>query len=131
MNEHTIMGNLGANGELRYNQKGDAVLNMRVATNISYKVDGERRSRVTWHKVAVWGRVAEKLVEMATKGRQVLIKGEVESNSWDDKDGVKRYSTQTVVRPYAGSVQFLGPRKDNQQQEEATDEEAQAVAEAL
>jgi single-strand DNA-binding protein len=106
MNRVILLGNLGADPELRYTTAGVAVLNVRLATNESY-VDRnkEPQERTEWHTVVVWGNRAEGLSRVLTKGAGVLIEGTLRTSSYE-KDGQKRYRTEVHAR----DVFFTGKR---------------------
>ncbi len=98
MNKVLLLGNLGANPELRFTASGTAVLNFRVATSESF-VDRnkEPQSRTDWHSVVVWGARAQALAKLLFKGTQVLVEGGLRTSSFE-KDGVKRYKTEIHAR---------------------------------
>lgn len=99
LNRATILGNLGADPELRLTSGGDAILRLRVATASSY-LDraGTRVERTEWHSVSVWGKRGEALARLLHKGSRVYVEGELRTSSYDDKDGIKRYRTEIVAR---------------------------------
>lgn len=104
VNKVILIGNLGADPELRYTQTGQAVANLRIATNERWTdKDGAQQERTEWHRVVVWGRQAENCEKYLSKGRQVYIEGKLQTRDWDDRDGNKRYSTEIVAQ----NVQFL------------------------
>ena len=107
-NKAIIMGNLGRDPELRYTSSGTPVANFSVATSESWtnKQTQNREERTEWHNVVVWGKMGENCAEYLKKGRPVFIEGRIQTRSWDDKEGKKRYTTEIV----ANSVQFLGSR---------------------
>ena len=95
LNRVMLLGNLGADPELRFTQGGQAVLNLRLATTESYlDKDKVRRERTDWHNVVVWGKRGEALAKILTKGSSVFIEGSLRTSSYDDKDGNKRYKTE-------------------------------------
>jgi single-strand DNA-binding protein len=106
MNRVILLGNVGADPELRYTTAGVAVLNVRLATNESY-VDRnkEPQERTEWHTVVVWGNRAEGLSRVLAKGSGVLIEGTLRTSSYE-KDGQKRYRTEVHAR----DVFFTGKR---------------------
>ena len=105
LNKVMLLGNLGQDPELRYTQGGQAVLNMRIATNDSYmNRDGERQERTEWHQVIVWGKRGEGLSKVLSKGKQIFVDGRLQTRSWEDKQGNKRYTTEIV----ANDVILLG-----------------------
>ncbi len=98
LNRVMLLGNLGADPELRFTQGGQAVLNMRLATTESYlDKDKVRRERTDWHNVVVWGKRGEALAKILTKGESVFIEGSLRTSSYDDKDGNKRHKTGSVL----------------------------------
>lgn len=99
MNKVILLGNLGQDPDLRYTATGTAVANFSLATNESYKdKDGNKVDKVEWHRIVAWGRTAEIAGEYLQKGSKVLVEGKLQTRSWDDKEGVKRYTTEVVVQ---------------------------------
>ena len=95
VNKVILIGNLGAAPEVRFTPSGQAVANFRIATNESWTdKNGQRQERTEWHKVVVWGKLAEIAKEYLGKGKQVYIEGKLQTRSWEDKEGVKRYTTE-------------------------------------
>ena len=104
VNKVIVIGNLGADPEMRYTTSGAGVCELRVATNESWNdKNGQRQERTEWHRIVVWGKRAEVCSKYLAKGRQVYVEGRLQTRSWDDKDGNKRYTTEIV----ANDVQFL------------------------
>ena len=98
LNRAILVGNLGADPELKYTQGGQAVLKLRIATTESFmNKGGERQERTDWHTVVVWGKRGEALNKILSKGRTVWIEGRIQTRSWEDKDGGKRYATDIVA----------------------------------
>jgi single-strand DNA-binding protein len=108
VNKVIIVGNLGNDPETKYMPSGSAVTNLSVATNESWKdkATGEQKDRTEWHKVAMFGRLAEISAEYLRKGSQVYIEGKLRTRKWQDKQGNDRYSTEIV----ADEMQMLGGR---------------------
>ena len=105
VNKVILVGNLGADPELRYNEKGQAVCKMRLATNRTYiDAGGQKQDKTCWHRVVAWGKQGERCKEYLSKGRQVYVEGRLETSSYTDAAGVKRYATDVV----STSVVFLG-----------------------
>ena len=105
LNKVMLIGNLGADPEIKYTPNGTAVANLRIATSDNRKnKDGEWEERTEWHRVVVWGKLAELCEKYLSKGRQCFVEGRLQTRSWDDKDGNKRYTTEIV----ASTIQFLG-----------------------
>lgn len=95
LNRAMLIGNLGAEPELRFTQNNRAVLKFRIATTESYMAEsGERKEVTHWHNIVLWGKRAEALSKILTKGTQVYVEGRIENRSYDDKDGVKRNITE-------------------------------------
>jgi single-strand DNA-binding protein len=108
INKVIVVGNLGQDPDTRYMPSGSAVTNITVATNESWKdkQTGEQKDRTEWHKVAMFGRLAEIAAEYLRKGSQVYIEGKLRTRKWQDKDGNDRYTTEIV----ADEMQMLGGR---------------------
>jgi single-strand DNA-binding protein len=95
LNKVILIGNLGRDPEVKYTQNGTAVANLSVATNEAWTdKSGEKQERTEWHRVVVWGKQAEICAQHLTKGKQVFVEGSLQTRSWDDRDGNKRYSTE-------------------------------------
>lgn len=105
VNKVILIGNLGADPEVRFTPGGQAVANFRVATNESWTdKNGQKQERTEWHRIVVWGKLAELCGEYLKKGRQAYIEGRLQTREWTDKEGKKNYTTEIV----ANTVQFLG-----------------------
>ncbi len=99
LNRVTLIGNLGADPELKYTQGGQAVLRLRLATTESYaNRAGERQQRTDWHTVIVWGKRGEALNNILSKGRSICVEGRIQYRQWEDKDGNKRNATEIVAQ---------------------------------
>jgi single-strand DNA-binding protein len=96
INRITLLGHLGKDPEQRFTQNGKPVCNASIATEKSWKQDGEWKKTTTWHKIVAWGKLAEALGQ-ATKGDLVLIEGELTQRSWE-KEGVKQYVTEVLAK---------------------------------
>ncbi len=107
INKVILVGNLGADPEVRYTPQGTAVANFNLATNESYKNrDGELVEKTEWHRIVAWDRLAEICGEYLKKGSQVYIEGSLQTRSYEDKDGVTKYTTEIKAR----EMQILGSR---------------------
>jgi single-strand DNA-binding protein len=108
VNKVILVGNLGADPETRAMPSGATVANLRIATSESWrdKTSGEQQERTEWHRVALFGRLAEVASEYLRKGSQVYIEGSLRTRKWQDKQGNERYSTEIV----ANDLQMLGGR---------------------
>jgi len=104
LNKVQIIGNLGADPEMRFTANGRAVATFRVAVNRRYQTaEGERREETEWVRVVAWARLAELAGQYLTKGRQVYVEGRLQTRQWDDQDGNRRYMTEVVAQ----DIQFL------------------------
>lgn len=93
------------NPEVRYTTNGGAVANFNLATNESWTdKSGQKQERTEWHRVVIWGKMAELCGQYLSKGRQAYVEGRLQTREWNDKEGNKRYTTEIVAQ----SVQFLG-----------------------
>ena len=108
INKVILVGNLGADPEVRYMPSGSAVTNARIATTDSWKdkQTGEQQERTEWHQVVFFGRLAEIAGEYLKKGSQVYVEGRLQTRKWQDKTGNDRYTTEIV----ANEMQMLGGR---------------------
>jgi single-strand DNA-binding protein len=127
LNRVTLLGNLGADPELRYTQGGGAVLNIRLATTESYlDKDKQRKERTDWHSVTVWGKRAEALAKLIGKGSQVLVEGRLSTSSYE-KDGEKRYRTEVLTT----NLVLVGSRGERRPTVQEPREERRAPAAGL
>ena len=107
VNRVFLMGNLGVDPEVRFTPSGQAVANFRIATNESWTdKQGQKQEKTEWHRIVVWGKLAELCGEYLKKGRQCFVEGRLQTREWTDKEGKKNYTTEIV----ANNVQFLGGR---------------------
>ena len=98
VNKVILVGNLGSDPTMRYTSGGTAVANFNIATSETFKnKSGEKETRTEWHRVIAWARLAEICNEYLKKGKQVYIEGRLQTRSWDDKDGNKKYTTEVVA----------------------------------
>jgi single-strand DNA-binding protein len=111
INKVIIVGNLGNDPDTRYMPSGSAVTNLSIATNESWKdkQTGEQKDRTEWHKVAMFGRLAEIAAEYLRKGSQVYIEGKLRTRKWQDQNGNDRWTTEVI----ADEMQMLGGRMGN------------------
>jgi len=95
VNKVILVGNLGRDAEVRYTPGGAAVATLSLATTEVFKdKDGQRQEQTEWHRVVLWGKTAETLSEYLRKGKQIYVEGRLQTRSWDDKEGKKRYTTE-------------------------------------
>jgi single-strand DNA-binding protein len=118
VNKVILIGNLGADPEVRTFQNGGKVCNLSVATSENWKdkQSGERKERTEWHRVAIFNenlvRIAEQYLK---KGSKVYLEGQIETRKWQDQSGQDRYSTEVVLRPYRGELTLLDGRSEGGQ----------------
>lgn len=99
VNKIILIGRLGADPEVRYTQEGAMVTNFRLATDEQWRdKSGERVQRTEWHRIVTFGKLAEICGNYLSKGRLVYIDGRIQTRSWDDRDGNKRYTTEIVAQ---------------------------------
>ena len=104
VNKAIVLGNLGADPEIKYLPSGQAVCDLRVATTEVFKdKSDQKQERTEWHKIVVWGKTAENCSKFLKKGQQVYVEGRLQTRSWENKEGQKQYSTEIV----ADQVVFL------------------------
>jgi len=109
VNKVILIGNLGKDPEVRFTSGGQAVANFTIATNDSWTdKQGQKQERTEWHRIVVWGKLAELCGEYLSKGRQCFVEGRLQTREWTDKEGKKNYTTEVVAQ----NVQFLGARGD-------------------
>lgn len=113
VNRVILVGNLGADPELRYTANGTAVAKFRIATSETYTDrQGVRQDRTEWHRITAWGKLAEICGQYLSKGRLVYIEGRIRSDTWE-QDGVKRYSYEII----ADTMKMLGPGRGEREVE--------------
>ena len=135
INKVILVGNLGQDPEIRYMPNGSAVANFSVATSESWKdkQTGEQKDRTEWHRVVVFGKLAEIAGEYVKKGTQVYLEGQLQTRKWQDQTGNDRYTTEVVINPIGGTLQILGSRSDdsNQQQSQQPNKQQSTIVPPL
>ena len=129
INKVILVGNLGQDPEIRYMPNGSAVANFSVATSESWKdkQTGENRDRTEWHRVVVFGKLAEIAGEYVKKGTQVYLEGQLQTRKWQDQAGIDRYTTEVVINPIGGTLQILGSRSDDSNQQQSQPNKQQST----
>lgn len=115
VNKVILVGNLGADPDVRSMQSGDQVVNLSIATSENWKdkATGERREKTEWHRVVVFNQGLVNVCQnYLKKGSKVYIEGQLETRSWE-QDGQKKYTTEVVLRPYRGELTMLDSRGDS------------------
>jgi len=114
VNKVILVGRLGQNPEVKYTPSGAAVANFSVATNESWTdKSGQKQERTEWHRVVVWGKLAELCAQYLTKGKQAYVEGRLQTRQWQDKEGQTKYTTEVQAQ----TVQFLGASQGQSNQQ--------------
>ena len=123
VNKALLIGRLGADPEVRYTPDGTMVTNFRLATDLQWKdKNGEKLQRTEWHRIVAYGKLAEICSNYLSKGKLIFIEGRIQTRSWEDKDGVKRSTTEIV----AANMQMLDSKGQMRSQDVAGDVHTQA-----
>jgi len=118
VNKVIILGTLGQDPEVRHMPNGGAVANVSVATSESWndKVTGEKKEQTEWHRVVIFGKLAEIAGEYLRKGSKVYFEGQLRTREWTDNAGVEKYTTEIVIQQMGGVMQMIGGKRDDSQQ---------------
>jgi len=131
INKVILVGNLGAKPEIKYASNGNAISNLSVATSESWtdKNTGQKQERTEWHRVSLFGKVAEIAGQYLDKGSKVYVEGKLQTRKWQDQSGQDRYTTEVVISGFSGTLQMLDRRDDSnspmQSQAQSTPQPAQ------
>lgn len=119
VNKVIIVGTLGNDPEVKYSASGSAIVNLSVATSEQWKdkQTGEKKEQTEWHRVVIFGKLAEIAGEYLRKGSQVYIEGQLRTRKWTDSNGVDKYTTGIVIPQMGGVMQMLGGRRDDSDQQ--------------
>jgi len=114
INKVILVGNLGAKPEIKYASNGNAISNLSIATSESWtdKSTGQKQERTEWHRVSLFGKVAEIAGQYLDKGSKVYVEGKLQTRKWQDQSGQDRYTTEVVISGYSGTLQMLDRRDD-------------------
>ena len=116
VNKVILVGSLGRDPEIRYMPNGDAACNLSVATSETWKdKSGEKQERTEWHRISMFGKLAEIAGQYLAKGSSVYLEGKLQTRKWTDKDGVEKYTTEII----ADRMQMLGGKEQRQDQEKS------------
>lgn len=118
VNKVILVGNMGQDPEVRYTQDGKAIATLSLATSESWKdQQGQKQEKTEWHRVVIFGKLAEIAQQYVTKGSKVYIEGKLQTRKWQDTNtGQDRYSTEVIVDGFSGVLQMLDSKQDNGQQ---------------
>jgi single-strand DNA-binding protein len=123
VNKVILIGNLGADPELRYTNTGTAVANFRIATNDQWTdKNGEKQERAEWHNIVAWSKLGEICGKYLKKGRPVYVEGRLQTRQWEDQSGNKRYTTEVVAQV----MQMLGARGESADGDSSWESRSQA-----
>lgn len=131
VNKVILVGNLGRDAELRYTPGGAAVATLNLATTEVWNdKQGQKQEKTEWHRVVVWGKQAQVISEYLAKGKQIYVEGSLQTRSWDDREGNKRYTTEIravrvlmLGRAEGSRMPSEGPAPDVEMVPDVTDEE--------
>ena len=114
INKVILVGNLGQKPEVKYATNGSAIANLSVATSEAWtdKNTGQKQEKTEWHRVSLFGKLAEIAGQYLDKGSKVYVEGKLQTRKWQDKDGNDRYTTEVVVSGFNGVLQMLDRRED-------------------
>jgi single-strand DNA-binding protein len=115
VNKVILIGNLGADPEIRHTQDGRPIVNLRVATSDSWrdKATGERREKTEWHRVVIFSEGLARIAEQyLRKGSKVYLEGALQTRKWEDQSGQERYSTEVVLQGFNSTLTMLDGRRD-------------------
>lgn len=119
INKVIILGTLGQDPEVKYMPSGGAVCNLSLATSEQWndKATGEKKEQTEWHRVVIFGKLAEVAGEYLRKGSQVYIEGQLRTRKWTDSNGVDKYTTEIVIPQMGGVMQMLGGKREDSGQQ--------------
>ncbi|MES1628424.1 single-stranded DNA-binding protein [Escherichia coli] len=127
VNKVIIVGTLGNDPEVKYSASGSAIANLSVATSEQWKdkQTGEKKEQTEWHRVVIFGKLAEVAGEYLRKGSQVYIEGQLRTRKWTDSNGVDKYTTEIVIPQMGGVMQMLGGKCDDYGQQQPRQQSGQ------
>ncbi|RME61078.1 single-stranded DNA-binding protein [Candidatus Parcubacteria bacterium] len=125
LNKVQLIGRLGKDPEVRYASHGNAIANLSVATSEQWndRQTGQRQERTEWHRVVLFGKLAEIAAQYLRKGQQVYLEGKLQTRKWTDQNGMDRYTTEVVV-DQRGTMIMLGSGQQGQQMDQAAPQQA-------
>ena len=133
VNKVILVGYVGQDPEARFTQSGTAITNLSIATNESWKnQNGEYQDRTEWHRIVIYGKMAETASQYLKRGQQVYVEGRLATNEWTDKNDIKRKTTEVRCDAFTmlgkkgeGSAQYSPPQNQNQSQSSNPDQNSQ------
>lgn len=122
VNKAILVGNVGNDPEVKHLEGDNKVANFSLATSEAYKdKQGEKQTKTEWHRITVWGKLVDIVEKWVTKGQQLYIEGKIVTRSYDDKEGIKRYTTEIVLNGFGSTLQMIGKKSDNDASAPKTD----------
>lgn len=120
INKCIILGRVGNDPEVKYSASGSAIANLSVATSEQWKdkQTGEKKEQTEWHRVVIFGKLAEVAGEYLRKGSQIYIEGQLRTRKWTDSNGVDKYTTEIVIPQIGGVMQMLGGKREDSGQQQ-------------
>lgn len=130
LNKVQIIGRLGRDPEVRYAPSGDAITNLSVATTETWKskTSGERQEKTEWHRVVIFGKLAEIAGEYLRKGALAYFEGKLQTRKWQNQNGQDQYTTEIVVDSFSGTMKMLGGRDGASNDNSPPQQQRQAAA---
>lgn len=117
LNKVCLLGRVGQEPEIRASKTGDKCANISLATSESWKDKaGQKQERTEWHKIVIWGNLAEIAEKFVKKGSQIYIEGKLQTRKWQDKDGNERYTTEIVLQGFNANLILLSSKNNNSQE---------------
>jgi single-strand DNA-binding protein len=116
VNKVILVGNLGKDPEVRTTQSGGKIVNLTLATSVSWndKASGERKERTEWHRIVIFNeRIGENVERYLKKGAKVYVEGALQTRKWTDQGGQEKYTTEVVIERFRGDLTFLSGRGDD------------------
>lgn len=131
VNKAILIGNVGADPEIRRNQSGEPIANIRLATSETWrdKNSGERKEKTEWHRIVVFGKLADVVEKYVVKGQKLYIEGKIQTREWE-KDGIKRYSTEVVLSGFNSTLTMLDKPAARDEHHDQTERPGNSYADA-
>jgi len=122
VNKVILVGNLGADPEMKYASNGNAICNLRVATSESWtdKNTGQKQERVEWHSVSIFGKIAETAEKYLRKGSKVYLEGQIKTDTWENPKGEKQSKTKIVISGFGSTMQMLDSKGEIREQNQVS-----------
>lgn len=123
LNKVQLIGNVGRDPEIRHTKDGNPIANMSIATSDTWKdKQGQKQEKTEWHRIVVFGKLAEIIQKYVNKGDKLFIEGKLQTKKWTDKNGQDRYTTEVVLDGFGGQLIMLGSKGGGNQQPQQNDQ---------